>query len=246
MGSVSEKEIKKLCMRNGRYCAICHNELIIDNQDIQNETIIAEITHIKGKKPGSARYDASMTEKERNSCENLLLLCANCHKMVDDQPVTYTIQRLYQIKKDYEDWIDQRIRVAIVDVSFAELVVVTKYLVSGQATPTEKYNIIPPKDKIKKNNLSQRTEHLIIMGMTQVKQVAEFIDSCLDVDFGERLKGRFVIEYNRLLKKENLEGDDLFNSLFDFASLGSNEFKQRAAGLAVLVYLFEKCEVFET
>jgi len=83
------------------------------------------------------------------------------------------------------------------------------------------------------------------MGMTQVKQVAEFIDKCPDVYFGERLKERFVLEYNKLLDEENLEGDDLFNSLLDFASQGTTEFTQRAAGLAVLVYLFERCEVFE-
>jgi len=136
MGSVNEREIKKLCMKNGRYCAICHNELIIHNQGASNETIIAEIAHIKGRKPGSARYDASMNENERNSCENLLLLCANCHKKVDDQPEAYTSERLLHIKKEYEDWVSQRIKAAIVDITFAELGVVTKYLVSGQSTPS--------------------------------------------------------------------------------------------------------------
>lgn len=53
------------------------------------------------------------------------------------------------------------------------------------------------------------------------------------------------MEYERLKNAELMSGDELFNGLLDFASLGATDFKQRAAGLTVLVYLFEKCEVFE-
>ena len=84
-----------------------------------------------------------------------------------------------------------------------------------------------------------------MMGMTQVRQVADFINRCPDMEFGDRLSQGFVKEYDRLKNTEIMSGDDLFNSLLDFASAGITDFKQRAGGLAVLVYLFEKCEVFE-
>ena len=251
MSSVTQKEMKKLCMKNGRYCAMCHTELIVKNRENNSETIIAKIAHIKGENPGkgkktsSARYDPSMNDKERNSSENLLLICGNCHTKIDDQPVVYSTKKLQQIKDDYELWVSQRIKTEINGITFSELDIVTKFLSSGQAVSSNSYTIIPPKDKIMKNGLSKKSEHLIMMGMTQVKQVTEFIDKCPDADFGDRLKVGFVNEYNKLKDKESLSGDDLFNSLLDFASGGAMDFKRKAAGLAVLVYLFEKCEVFE-
>ena len=83
------------------------------------------------------------------------------------------------------------------------------------------------------------------MGLTQAKHVAEFIGNSPDAHFGDRLKEGFVSEYKRLLNEDGLKGDDLFSALLDFASAGKGEFRIRAAGLGVLVYLFEKCEVFE-
>jgi len=41
-------------------------------------------TH-KREKPTAARYDAKMADKERNCHENLILLCGDHHKMIDDQ-----------------------------------------------------------------------------------------------------------------------------------------------------------------
>lgn len=131
------------------------------------------------------------------------------------------------------------------NITFAELNVVTKYLISGQFVSSDSLTIVPPREKIKKNDLSASIEQLITMGMTQVRQVSNFIDKCPDVEFGERLRQGFVAEYERLKNKESLKGDDLFNTLLDFASNKSSDFKNKAAGLAVLVYLFEKCEVFE-
>lgn len=245
MGSIDNKEIKKLCMKNGRYCAICRNKLIIKDESTDRETIIAILAHIKGKKPGSARYDSNMSQKERDSEDNLILVCPTCHKKIDDQPETYTANKLLQIKTEYEKWVGERIQSAIIDVSFAELAVVTKYVASGQASQIESYTIIPPRDKIRKNGLSQKVTDLITMGMTQVNQVAEFIDRCPDIDFGNRLKEGFVAEYERLKNEEKYQGDDLFFNLLDFASKGTTNFPEKAAGLAILVYLFEKCEVFE-
>lgn len=121
----------------------------------------------------------------------------------------------------------------------------TKYLISGQSKPYDSYTLIPPKDKINRNSLSSNIEQLITMGMTQTKQVEEYINKSPDTEFGDRLRDGFVEEYDKLKNNEKLAGDDLFNTLLDFASGGGNDFKERAAGLAVLVYFFENCDVFE-
>jgi hypothetical protein len=64
----------------------------------------ADIAHIRGEKPGSARYDPDMSEEQRHAYENLLLLCPNCHRLIDrlaadDHPV----ERLFAIKGKHEE-----------------------------------------------------------------------------------------------------------------------------------------------
>ncbi len=66
----------------------------------------------------------------------------------------------------------------------------------------------------------------------------------LDPDFPEQLKAGFVEKYNALLAKGYV-GDTLFYGLHEFANGGSSDFLMQAAGLSILTYLFQKCEVFE-
>lgn len=247
MSGNTPKDLKILLMKSGGRCAIpeCRKELIIDKTSTDKESIVGEMAHIKGEKPKASRYDTNMTEGERNSYDNRILVCRIHHKMIDDQPNDYTVEKLHQIKKEHESWVQENLRKEIVNFTFAELEVITKYLNLSQPVLSESYTVIPPKDKINKNNLSSFTEKQIIMGMLQVKQVAHYIDNNPDVEFGERMKQGFVTEYERLKNEENLSGNDLFENLLSFACQGHTSFKQMAAGLAVLVYLFEKCEVFE-
>jgi len=246
-GTIPLRDQKILCLKSGNCCALpeCRKKLIVSGTADDKDSIIGEVAHIKGERLGSARYDATMTDKERNSYKNLILVCGNHHKVIDDQPQTYTAEKLYVIKKEHEMWVANAIKQEMVNVTFAELNVVTKYLYSGQATIDDSLVLVPPRDKIKKNGLSQEITNMILQGMVQVKQVGTYISNAPDIDFGERLKQGFVNEYQRLKNGEKLTGNDLFNALFEFATGGSNNFRQTAAGLAVLVYLFEKCEVFE-
>ena len=46
-----------------------------------------------------------MTEEERDRYSNLLLLCRNHHKIVDDHPEKYTVESLHRIKQEHESWV---------------------------------------------------------------------------------------------------------------------------------------------
>jgi len=246
-GTIKPKDQKILCTKSGNRCAMsdCRKILVVDGTATDPASLVATMAHIKGEKPGSARYDVNMSDPERNAHHNLVLVCPSCHKKIDDQPNTYTVEKLCDIKKNHEDWINTLTGQAVIEVTFAELSVVTRYIMTGQAAINDSLTLIPPKDKIQKNGLSNTIEQLIMMGMIQVKQVADFVNRCPDIEFGERLSQGFVMEYERLKNTEMMSNDDLFNGLLDFACVGATDFKQRAAGLTVLVYLFEKCEVFE-
>lgn len=63
-----------------------------------------EIAHIRGANPGSARYDPSMTNDERRSFPNLLLLCKPHHELVDKRhPDDYPPDLLSEWKAQRED-----------------------------------------------------------------------------------------------------------------------------------------------
>lgn len=83
-----------------------------------------------------------------------------------------------------------------------------------------------------------------MMGLSQAGTVGRYIDRHLDAESSRRLRAGFVKRYKEL-RGEGLDGDDLFMALWMFASRGKTDPKMQAAGLALLVCLFEKCEVFE-
>ena len=97
-----------------------------------------------------------------------------------------------------------------------------------------------------RNGLTQTTESLFKIGLLQVKQVEQFVQrmSGLDSTFVANLTHGFVDQY-RQLRSEGIEGDSLFNEMQLFSSQGNIDPRHQGAGLAVLVYLFERCEVFE-
>ena len=244
--TISIKDRSKLLLESGNRCAIpeCRKELLSDKTSNDDKSIIAELAHIRGKSPGGPRYDKNMTDKERDAYPNRILVCGNCHKVIDDQLNTYTTEKLCKIKDDHEIWVDESTINEAPNVTFEELDAVIMHLVYSPAITTDSYELMPPKEKINRNKLSANTEMMIVAGLVNAKEVERFISDSPVNHLGDQLKQGFVIEYDRL-RSEGFKGDYLFDELRDFASGSSTDFKKQAAGLAVLTYLFEKCEVFE-
>ncbi len=108
------------------------------------------------------------------------------------------------------------------------------------------FKLIPPTEKMSKNDLSQSTQYLIILGLMKSKDVHKYVEhrACLIPDYPDRLKAGFVNRYNQL-KQKGLEGDILFNELHSLVSKNNEDFSVKTARLAVLCYFFERCEIFE-
>jgi hypothetical protein len=59
----------------------------------------ARVCHIRGRAPGSARYDAGMSDVERGHFDNLILMCPNHHTLVDDlEPHRFSVEFLTDIE----------------------------------------------------------------------------------------------------------------------------------------------------
>jgi hypothetical protein len=83
-------DYKRLFARSGNRCAFPKCPASIVHED----TLLGEVAHIKGLNVGSARHDKTQTPEERNAYPNLILLCPNHHTIIDDDEVSYTVQRL--------------------------------------------------------------------------------------------------------------------------------------------------------
>lgn len=207
---------------------------------------IGEIAHIHSYSDDGPRANVQLSLEQRNQYDNLLLLCANHHTEVDGQPNTYSADILREWKRSHESWVEQRLQSSISNVSFAELEIVTRSIVAVPVPPTENFTLLSPSEKIAKNAFTDRIAQRIRIGMVKAREVENFIRdaSKLASDFPERISQGFIAKYREHVA-EGLRGDSLFEALHDFASGRLSDFDRQSAGLAVLVYLFEKCEVFE-
>lgn len=131
-------------------------------------------------------------------------------------------------------------------LTFGELQVITNYLVEQPARPGVDYSLIDPQEKMRRNGLTERTHDNLVLGLSKVELVTKYVESATKFDsrFPDKLRGGFLTAYRRL-KEEGLQGDDLFDRLAAFACKNDHRTRYRAAGLAVLTYLFEICDVFE-
>jgi hypothetical protein len=102
--SVSQKEIKLLCLQSGGVCAFpgCGRYLVEAGTLQDDPVVLGEIAHIVAESRQGPRGTAALTEEERNKHANLILLCGDHHKIIDSQPNTYSIPVLRQMKADHE------------------------------------------------------------------------------------------------------------------------------------------------
>ena len=134
------------------------------------------------------------------------------------------------------------------NVGFAELEVVIKGIV-GKNQRTEggsDLQITPPIDKMNKNNFNAHTQEKIAIGLIKAPEVSKFLNSMsgIDMNFSERLKN-VIFEKYQSLKDGGVENNEIFNELEDFCTIGEYQINYKAAGLSVLVYFFQSCEIFE-
>lgn len=101
------RDVKKLYALIRNMCSKpdCRRTLVVAGETPGKYGQLGKIAHIRGAEPNSARYDDSMTDDERRSFENLILLCAECHDRVDDLELQdeYSVELLTKWKNEHED-----------------------------------------------------------------------------------------------------------------------------------------------
>ena len=95
--------IKRLFLLSCNQCAApnCNNSL----EAKDNLTIIAKICHIEAASPDGPRYNPIMSDDDRRDFNNLILLCDECHSIIDNKENEdkYPVELLKQWKSDHEN-----------------------------------------------------------------------------------------------------------------------------------------------
>lgn len=103
---ISARHNLHLWVRSGGRCAQC-NKYLLEEPFKELPINLSERAHIAGHKstPGSPRGDSNVPISKRNDADNLVLLCLECHKIVDDKTTRadYPEERLLAIKREHED-----------------------------------------------------------------------------------------------------------------------------------------------
>ncbi|MGF7035325.1 hypothetical protein J2T17_006333 [Paenibacillus mucilaginosus] len=82
------------------------NKLLILNED-GNLSNIAEKAHIIGHK--GPRYsfaqEYGFTDEDLENVKNLMMMCKDHHKLIDDHPDQYPPDKLFKMKREHEEWV---------------------------------------------------------------------------------------------------------------------------------------------
>lgn len=99
--SIKEKVLLSLWARAAGRCELCGKELDVAHafDEVGN---FAQVAHINAYSPGGPRYRADMTADELNGIDNLMLLCYEHHRMVDNNTDDYPEEELKRRKADWE------------------------------------------------------------------------------------------------------------------------------------------------
>lgn len=108
---ISDKDRKILWGRSGNQCAFCRVPLVVNRTALDAESVVGEECHIISAAATGPRHDPAFPSDQFDLLDNLVLLCATHHKMIDDQQETYTAKVVHSIKSNHEKWVETRLDV---------------------------------------------------------------------------------------------------------------------------------------
>jgi len=84
--------------------------LVVERTAKDSESVVGEECHIISSAPTGPRYEVAFPADAYDALDNLILLCATHHKMIDDQFETYAVSLVRLIKQNHESWVETKLR----------------------------------------------------------------------------------------------------------------------------------------
>jgi len=96
----------RLFADSGGYCQCpeCANRLFVDTGT--KNIHLAEMAHIIGASEKGPRAEATLSQVDKGSYDNLILLCANCHTTIDKAPADFPEKMIKEWKRKHVERIN--------------------------------------------------------------------------------------------------------------------------------------------
>ena len=101
--AISDKTRKMLWAKSGNRCSICKIELF-SNEDGKETLNVGEECHIISSQKSGPRHKDGVLDYD--NYDNLILLCRNHHKEIDELTETYEEELVRYIKQNHENWVN--------------------------------------------------------------------------------------------------------------------------------------------
>jgi len=195
-----------------------------------------------------------MSDEERNSINNLMLLCCNCYQEIDSNPKEFPVTILKEMKKEHEEHMEKIIREGITAISHTDFMsnadsIIQDYPSTSQMIDLERQFskespdcLIPIESKLIGNVFSEDVKNLINEGLSQTSDFAEYINLHPDINFKDKLLGPIIKRYHEIRSHTN--NNDIFYELLEFCNLNPIEADGNFTAISIVTYLYERCEVF--
>ena len=149
--------------------------------------------------------------------------------------------------EDLESWFGPSLtKEANINLGFSDLAAVLQHIHVAPPPPTSQIKDVSPR-KIEANLLSQIVADFLKIGMQKSSLVKQFFENWKNPVYGEQIAVAFNTKYISLRDySPTLHADVIFGELESWAMGTANTTPQhKAAVLAVMAYLFDRCEIFE-
>lgn len=159
--SIPQTTRLKLWVKAGGRCQFKHcNRPVYEHEMTLQDGNFADVAHIIGAKKGAAR-GGELSEKLQVEYSNLMLLCKDCHKLIDDNEDDYGVETLRKWKQEHEDRIEvltgispetSRSTILKMQVNIGDRVIG----IADEAMFNAMFNQTPPKFPLDKKGVSIR------------------------------------------------------------------------------------------
>ena len=84
------------------------NKLLFRDELTQNEMNFADVAHIIGDSPNGPRGDIVLSKEYCSDINNLMIMCKDHHRMIDEIIRAYNVELLRQMKQAHEERIERQ------------------------------------------------------------------------------------------------------------------------------------------
>ncbi len=253
----SDLTIKRLYALSDNRCAFPDCNVIFTNPNNSNN--FSNICHIEDAEEGG-RFNPNMTDKQRASFENLILLCPNHHIETNDTE-KYTIDSLREMKQKHES-LNISKGLTRNPSMLKNTINAISNLSLEDISESEELNVYNPKRKLKynfvKTNYSLIQDYKVYQGKInslydELERQGSIKKEKLLSNVNQiynKIKGGYVLDTENPLEIIRLNADNILDDVFNelYSQLENSNFFEEDIILGIrliLVDAFIRCKILE-